>query len=157
MWKFCNTAIAEHAWAEDHPINWSGTKITMELVMKEALCIQSSLYTVLAPSSCPSLLGVVTAFCSPTLVSRHCSSSTCPNSVLTAFYGATLGPSSCPSPMSVITAFCSSALVASLLLSMSCLRSAAQRSSVSAARTDGDMPFISLFHQYSYLLLFSPS
>ena len=34
------SAIAEHAWAEDHPINWSGTKIlqsashTMELVMK---------------------------------------------------------------------------------------------------------------------------
>ena len=42
------SAIAEHAWAEDHPINWSGTKIlqhashTMELVMKEALCIQST-------------------------------------------------------------------------------------------------------------------
>ena len=41
------TVIAEHAWAEDHPINWSGTKIlqhashTMELV-KEALCIQST-------------------------------------------------------------------------------------------------------------------
>ena len=42
------SAIAEHAWSEDHPINWSGTKIlqctshTMELVMKEALCIQST-------------------------------------------------------------------------------------------------------------------
>ena len=42
------SAIAEHAWAEDHPINWSGTKIlqrashTTELVMKEALCIQST-------------------------------------------------------------------------------------------------------------------
>ena len=42
------SAIAEHAWAEDHPINWSGTKIlqrtshTLELVMKEALCIQST-------------------------------------------------------------------------------------------------------------------
>ena len=36
------SVIAEHAWSEDHPINWSGTKIlqrtshTMELVMKEA-------------------------------------------------------------------------------------------------------------------------
>ena len=42
------SAITEHAWSEDHPINWSGTKIlqhsshTMELVMKEALCIQST-------------------------------------------------------------------------------------------------------------------
>ena len=42
------SAIAEHAWTEDHPINWSGTKViqrashTMELVMKEALCIQST-------------------------------------------------------------------------------------------------------------------
>ena len=41
------SAIAEHAWSNDHPINWSGTKIlkrashTMELVMKEAHCIQS--------------------------------------------------------------------------------------------------------------------
>ena len=42
------SAITEHAWAEDHFINWNGTKIlqrashTMELVMKEALCIQST-------------------------------------------------------------------------------------------------------------------
>ena len=42
------SAIAEYASLEDHPINWSGTKIlqrashTMELVMKEALCIQST-------------------------------------------------------------------------------------------------------------------
>ena len=42
------SAIAKHAWAEDHPINWSGIKIlqrashTMELVMKVALCIQST-------------------------------------------------------------------------------------------------------------------
>ena len=42
------SAITEHAWAEDHPINWSGTKIlqrtshTMELVMKETLCIKST-------------------------------------------------------------------------------------------------------------------
>ena len=42
------SAIAEHTWAENHPIDWSGTKIlqrashTMELVMKEALCIQST-------------------------------------------------------------------------------------------------------------------
>ena len=47
-WQTHKSAIAEHAWAEDHPINWSGTKIlqrashTMELVMKEALCIQST-------------------------------------------------------------------------------------------------------------------
>ena len=39
------SARAEHAWAEDHPIKWNDTKIlqharcTMELVMKEALCI----------------------------------------------------------------------------------------------------------------------
>ena len=42
------SVIAEHAWTNDHPINWGGTKIlqrashTMELVMKEALCIQST-------------------------------------------------------------------------------------------------------------------
>ena len=42
------SAIAEHAWTEDYPINWSGIKIlqrashTMELVMKEALYIQST-------------------------------------------------------------------------------------------------------------------
>ena len=42
------SAIAEHAWSEDHPIDWSNTRIlqhashTMELVMKEALCIQST-------------------------------------------------------------------------------------------------------------------
>ena len=38
-------AIAEHAWTNDHPINWNGTKIlqpasrTMQLVLKEALSI----------------------------------------------------------------------------------------------------------------------
>ena len=44
------SAIAEHAWAEDHSINCSGTNLkilqhashTIELVMKEALCIQST-------------------------------------------------------------------------------------------------------------------
>ena len=42
------SAIAEHAWLEGHPINWDGTRIlqrashTMELVMKEAMCIQST-------------------------------------------------------------------------------------------------------------------
>ena len=42
------SAIAEHSWSEYHPINWNGTKIlqrtrqTMELMMKEALCIQST-------------------------------------------------------------------------------------------------------------------
>ena len=41
-------AIAEHAWAIDHPINWAETKIlqraycTMELVMKEALSIRTT-------------------------------------------------------------------------------------------------------------------
>ena len=30
------SAIAEHAWTNDHPINWSGTKIL------KALCIQST-------------------------------------------------------------------------------------------------------------------
>ena len=41
------SAIAEHAWTEGHPINWDGTRIlqhashTMELVMKEEMCIQS--------------------------------------------------------------------------------------------------------------------
>ena len=33
------TAIAEHAWMEDHPIDWDGTKVLQ--VMKEALCIQA--------------------------------------------------------------------------------------------------------------------
>ena len=43
------SAIAEHAWANDHPINWAETKIlqranrTMELVMKEALSIRTTL------------------------------------------------------------------------------------------------------------------
>ena len=42
------SAIAEHAWANDHPINWAETKIlqranrTMELVMKEALSIRTT-------------------------------------------------------------------------------------------------------------------
>ena len=42
------SAIAEHAWSEGHPINWDGTRIlqrashTMELVLKEAMCIQST-------------------------------------------------------------------------------------------------------------------
>ena len=37
--------IAEHVWMNDHPINWNDSMIlkhashTMELVMKEALCI----------------------------------------------------------------------------------------------------------------------
>ena len=41
------SAIAEHAWTEGHPINWDGTRIlqrashTMELLMKEVMCIQS--------------------------------------------------------------------------------------------------------------------
>ena len=43
------SAIAKHAWSENHPINWSGNKIlrrashTVELVMKEALCTLSTL------------------------------------------------------------------------------------------------------------------
>ena len=46
--KTDKSAIAEHAWSEDHSINWSGTKIlqrtshTMERVMKKAPCIQST-------------------------------------------------------------------------------------------------------------------
>jgi hypothetical protein len=42
------SAIAEHAWTNDHPINWDGTKIlqrasrTMQLVLKEALSIQAT-------------------------------------------------------------------------------------------------------------------
>ena len=38
------SAIAEHAWMEDHPIRWDDTRIlqhasrTMELVIKEAIC-----------------------------------------------------------------------------------------------------------------------
>ena len=42
------SAIAKHAWANDHPINWAETKIlqranrTMELVMKEALSIRTT-------------------------------------------------------------------------------------------------------------------
>ena len=42
------SAIAEHAWANDHPINWAETKIlqranrTMKLVMKEALSIRTT-------------------------------------------------------------------------------------------------------------------
>ena len=42
------SAIAEHAWANDHPINWAETKIlqranrTMELVMKETLSIRTT-------------------------------------------------------------------------------------------------------------------
>ena len=42
------SAIAEHAWANDHPINWAKTKIlhranrTIELVMKEALSIRTT-------------------------------------------------------------------------------------------------------------------
>lgn len=42
------SAIAEHAWTNDHPINWAETKVlqrasrTMELVMKEALSIRTT-------------------------------------------------------------------------------------------------------------------
>ena len=42
------SAIAEHAWANHHPINWAETKVlqranrTMELVMKEALSIRTT-------------------------------------------------------------------------------------------------------------------
>ena len=42
------SAIAKHSWTNDHPINWAETKIlqrashTMELVMKEALSIQTT-------------------------------------------------------------------------------------------------------------------
>ena len=41
-------AIAEHAWTEDHPIRWDDTRIlqhasrTMQLVVKEAICIQTA-------------------------------------------------------------------------------------------------------------------
>ena len=48
VWSLTKSAIAEHAWLESHPINWDGTRIlqrasyTMELVMKEAMCIQST-------------------------------------------------------------------------------------------------------------------
>ena len=42
------SAIAEHAWANDHPINWAETKIlqranrTMELVMKEGQRVRAT-------------------------------------------------------------------------------------------------------------------
>ena len=42
------SAIAEHSWTSDHPINWNGTKIlqragrTMQLVLKEALSIHKT-------------------------------------------------------------------------------------------------------------------
>ena len=42
------SAIAEHAWTEDHPILWDDTRIlqhasqTMELVVKEAICIRTT-------------------------------------------------------------------------------------------------------------------
>ena len=42
------SAIAEHAWTEDHPICWDDTKMlqhasrTLELVVKEAICIQTT-------------------------------------------------------------------------------------------------------------------
>ena len=42
------SAIAEHAWTNDHPINWAGTKVlqrasrTMELVLKESLSIRTT-------------------------------------------------------------------------------------------------------------------
>ena len=42
------SAIAEHAWTNDHPINWDGMKIlqhmsrTMQLVLKEALSIHAT-------------------------------------------------------------------------------------------------------------------
>ena len=42
------SAIAEHAWTSNHPINWAGTRVlqranrTMELVMKEALSIRTA-------------------------------------------------------------------------------------------------------------------
>ena len=41
----CKSAIAEHAWTEDRSIRWDDTRIlqhasqTMELVVKEAICI----------------------------------------------------------------------------------------------------------------------
>ena len=41
------SAIAKHAWMEDHPIGWDDTRIlqhasrTMELVVKEAICIRT--------------------------------------------------------------------------------------------------------------------
>ena len=42
------SAIAEHAWTNDHPINWADTKIlqranrAMELVLKESLSIRTT-------------------------------------------------------------------------------------------------------------------
>ena len=42
------SALAEHAWTEDHPICWDDTRIqqhairTMELVVKEAICIRTT-------------------------------------------------------------------------------------------------------------------
>ena len=39
------SAIAEHAWTEDHPIRWGDTRImqhAMELVVKEAICIRTT-------------------------------------------------------------------------------------------------------------------
>ena len=45
--RHLETAIAEHAWTEDHFINWKDMKILqcassiMELVMKDALCIDA--------------------------------------------------------------------------------------------------------------------
>ena len=42
------SAIAEHAWTEDHPIRWDDTRIlqhasrSMELVVKEAICIRTA-------------------------------------------------------------------------------------------------------------------
>ena len=42
------SAIAEHAWTEDHPIRWGDTRIlqhasrSMELVVKEAICIRTA-------------------------------------------------------------------------------------------------------------------
>ena len=41
-------AMAEHAWTNDHPINWAGTEVlqrasrTMELVLKELLSIRTT-------------------------------------------------------------------------------------------------------------------
>ena len=43
------SVIAEHAWTEDHAIHWDDTRIlqcvsrSMELVVKEAICIQTAL------------------------------------------------------------------------------------------------------------------
>ena len=46
--KVYKSAIAEHAWTEDHPIRWDDTRIlqhasrSMELVVKEAICMRTA-------------------------------------------------------------------------------------------------------------------